>query len=70
MQLLRQGLNGATRTQHVQEIHGEFIAIDTALARLSSGDLCLILVDQVEASLAYIAQQVNASQASAIKIAA
>ena len=62
LHLLRQGLDGAARTSYVQDIQGEFNAIDIALARLSPGDLCLILVDQVEASLAYIQQQVNGSQ--------
>jgi cyanophycin synthetase len=42
----------------VEEIHGEFIAIDTALAKLQAGDLCLILVDQVEEALAHIAQRI------------
>ena len=55
--LLRQGLAGAPRTTHVQEIRGEFTAIDTALARLQPGDLCLILVDQVEEALAHLAQR-------------
>ncbi len=59
--LLRQGLVGARRTSHVEEIHGEFIAIDTALAKLQPGDLCLILVDQVEEALAYIAEKVAAA---------
>jgi cyanophycin synthetase len=59
--LLREGLQGAARTQHVQDIQGEFNAIDTALARLSPGDLCLILIDQVEESLAYISEKVKAS---------
>jgi cyanophycin synthetase len=62
IQLLREGLNGATRTTYVQDIQGEFNAIDTALARLSSGDLCLILIDQVEAALAYIQGKVRESQ--------
>ncbi len=62
LHLLRQGLDGAARTSYVQDIQGEFNAIDIALARLSPGDLCLILVDQVEAALAYIQQQVNDSQ--------
>ncbi len=62
LHLLRQGLDGAARTSYVQDIQGEFNAIDIALARLSPGDLCLILVDQVEAALAYIQQQVNGSQ--------
>jgi cyanophycin synthetase len=61
IQLLRDGLNGAVRTQYVQDIQGEFNAIDTALARLSAGDLCLILIDQVEAALAYIQGKVNES---------
>ena len=65
IQLLREGLNGATRTTHVEDIQGEFNAIDTALARLGPGDLCLILIDQVEAALAYIQGKVNESQALA-----
>jgi cyanophycin synthetase len=58
--LLREGLQGAARTTHVQDIQGEFNAIDTALARLSAGDLCLILIDQVEEALAYITEKVKA----------
>ena len=60
-ELLRQGLSGAVRTRHVEAIQGEFNAIDTALARLSAGDLCLILIDQVEEALAYITEKVKAS---------
>ncbi|SFZ75831.1 cyanophycin synthetase [Chitinimonas taiwanensis] len=56
--LLREGLRGAARVEHVAEIQGEFQAIDTALARLQPGGLCLILVDQVEAALAHIAKRV------------
>jgi cyanophycin synthetase len=52
--LLRRGLANASRTKIVEEIHGEFIAIDTALAKLQPGDLCLILIDQVEEALAHI----------------
>ena len=40
------------------EITGEFLAIDTALGRLESGDLCLILIDQVEDALAHIAKRI------------
>jgi len=57
--LLRSGLNNAPRTSHIQEIYGEFLAIDTALARLQPGDLCLILVDQVEDALAHIAKRIK-----------
>ncbi len=57
--LLQQGLVGASRTRHIEEIHGEFLAIDTALARLGAGDLCLILVDQVEEALDHIAARIK-----------
>lgn len=57
MALLRDGLGQAKRTGSVKEVHGEFVAIDTALASLAAGDLCLILIDQVEDALAYIAQR-------------
>jgi len=56
--LLRAGLSEAKRTTVIDEINGEFLAIDTAMARLSPGDLCLILVDQVEQALAHIAQRI------------
>ncbi len=57
MALLREGLAGAARTTHVEEIRGEFIAIDTALGRLQPGDLCLVLVDQVEEALAHLTKR-------------
>jgi cyanophycin synthetase len=57
--LLRSGLNGAPRTTHIQEIYGEFLAIDTAMGRLQEGDLCLILIDQVEDALAHIAKRIK-----------
>lgn len=53
--LLHQGLQGAVRCQQIEEIHGEFLAIDRALEQLQAGDLCLILIDQVDAALAHIA---------------
>jgi cyanophycin synthetase len=56
--LLRDGLANATRTKSIDAINGEFIAIDTALSRLNTGDLCLILIDQVDAALAHIAQRI------------
>ena len=61
--LLQQGLAHAPRTKQIEEIRGEFLAIDTALAKLQPGDLCLILVDQVEEALAHIAQRIKESQA-------
>ena len=56
--LLREGLNQAARTRQIDAINGEFVAIDTALARLQPGDLCLILIDQVEDALAHIARRI------------
>jgi len=53
--LLRQGLAHARRTTRIDEIRGEFAAIDAALDRLEPGDLCLILVDQVPEALAHLA---------------
>lgn len=58
MALLREGLQGAPRTSYVTEIRGEFTAIDHALARLQPGDLCLVLVDQVEEALQHLAQRI------------
>ncbi|MFC3106652.1 cyanophycin synthetase [Undibacterium arcticum] len=56
--LLRAGLANAARTSRVDDIYGEFLAIDTALSRLNAGDLCLILVDQVEEALAHIGKRI------------
>ncbi len=58
--LLRQGLEGAPRTRYSTEIYGEFAAIDHALERLAPGDLCLVLVDQVEEALAHLQQKIAA----------
>ena len=57
--LLRAGLTHAKRTTRSSEIYGEFLAIDTAMDQLQADDLCLILVDQVEEALAYIAAKVE-----------
>jgi len=59
LSLLRQGLANAGRAATIDEIRGEFLAIDTALGRLRAGDLCLILVDQVEEALAHIARRIG-----------
>lgn len=59
--LLQEGLVGATRTRRIDEIHGEFVAIDAALERLQPGDLCLILIDQVDEALEYIGKKVAAA---------
>lgn len=63
--LLREGLRGASRMTYSADIEGELVAIDTALARLSKGDLCLILVDQVEEALAHIVRRIAEPPAAA-----
>ncbi|MHB8847367.1 MAG: cyanophycin synthetase [Burkholderiales bacterium] len=60
--LLRQGLSNARRTTEIHEIRGEFTATDFALERLQSGDLCLILIDQVEEALAHIALRIRQTE--------
>ncbi|WP_018506567.1 cyanophycin synthetase [Thiobacillus thioparus] len=59
--LLREGLRDAPRTRDITEITGEFLAIDIALSHLKPGDLCLILIDQVEEALAHIARRIAES---------
>jgi cyanophycin synthetase len=56
--LLRRGLSSAKRAKHIEEITGEFLAIDTSLSRLQAGDLCLVLIDQVDEALAHITKRV------------
>jgi len=58
--LLRQGLEGATRTRVIEEIRGELAAIDRALEKLGPGDLCLILIDQVELALQHLRARIAA----------
>lgn len=56
--LLRDGLKNASRTKSSSEIRGEFLAIDTAMDKLVDGELCLILVDQVQEAMDHIAKRV------------
>jgi cyanophycin synthetase len=60
--LLRAGLANAKRAQQQSEVFGEFLAIDTAMDKLQPGELCLVLVDQVEEAMAHIAAKVAAAQ--------
>ncbi len=61
--LLREGLKGAPKTEQIDEIYGEFLAIDHAMNQLKAGDLCLVLIDQVEDALAHIMKRINSAQA-------
>ncbi|WP_426145112.1 cyanophycin synthetase [Polaromonas sp. DSR2-3-2] len=58
MALLREGLQDASRAVRIDEIRGEFAAIDEALSRLQPGDLCLVLVDQVQEALEHLALRI------------
>lgn len=59
--LLREGLENAKRVRKISEIRGEFKAIETALTNLEAGELCLILIDQVEQALGYIHSRIAAA---------
>jgi len=61
--LLREGLQEAPRTGRIEEIRGEFVAIDRALELLQPGDLSLILIDQVDEALAHIGKRVAEAKA-------
>jgi cyanophycin synthetase len=63
--LLRAGLTQARRTTHSEEVRGEFAAIDAALKNLGEGDLCLILIDQIDEALAHIEKRVRESAIAA-----
>jgi len=52
--LLREGLQGATRVKAIEDVFGEFKAIDRALEKLQAGDVCLILIDQIQESMAHV----------------
>jgi cyanophycin synthetase len=64
--LLRRGLANARRANGVQEIRGEFAAIDAALDLLEPGDLCLILVDQVPEALAHLGERCAAAGSASL----
>ena len=52
-------MNKQTMIDHLNEdLAGEFSAIDTALQRLEPGDLCLVLVDQVQQALQHLEQRI------------
>ncbi|THU02553.1 cyanophycin synthetase [Lampropedia puyangensis] len=59
MALLREGFERVSqepgyRIKHMQEVRGEMLAIDNAMARLQPGDFCLVLIDQVDEALAHL----------------
>jgi len=62
--LLQQGLKNVSRTRDIQEVHGEFLAIDTALAKLAPGELCLILIDQVQEALDHLSLRISEQSVS------
>ena len=69
LRLLREGLAGAERTSHIEEVRGEFLAIDRALERMAPGDLCLILIDQIDEALAHIASRVGVAAPAGTAVA-
>ena len=59
MALLRKGLQGGSRVTEIEEIRGEFVAIDRALDQIVPGEICLILIDQVEEALEHLASRAS-----------
>jgi cyanophycin synthetase len=57
--IMREGLSSSKQVKKVEEFHGEFLAIDKALEQIQEGDICLILVDQVDEALAHISMRVK-----------
>jgi cyanophycin synthetase len=57
--IMRDGLVNSKKVQKIEEFRGEFLAIDKALEQVEAGDICLILVDQVDEALAHISQRVK-----------
>ena len=52
--IMRDGLSASKQVKKIEEFRGEFLAIDKALEQVQAGDICLILVDQVDEALAHI----------------
>ena len=57
--ILRQGLSDSKTVKKIEEIQGEFKAIDSAFSQIEAGDVCLVLVDQVEEALAHIQSKIS-----------
>jgi cyanophycin synthetase len=57
--IMRDGLANSQQVKKIEEFRGEFLAIDKALEQVQAGDICLILVDQVDEALAHISQRVK-----------
>ena len=56
--LLREGLLNAKRAKVIEDINDEILAIDAALSQVKEGDLCLLLIDQVDRTLDYISKKI------------
>lgn len=57
--IMRSGLTQSKKVKKIEEFRGEFLAIDKALEQVEAGDICLILVDQVDEALAHISKSVK-----------
>ena len=57
--IMREGLSASKQVKKIEELYGEFLAIDKALEQIGPEDICLILVDQVDEALEHIAKNVK-----------
>lgn len=60
IRVLKEGLSESKRARKVDSIWGEQAAIEYALNHLEAQDLCLIILDNIEKSLLYIQEQIQA----------
>jgi cyanophycin synthetase len=51
--------------QTIEDVYGEFKAIDRALEKLQAGDVCLILIDQIQESMAHVQMRMHEAPTSA-----
>ena len=58
--LLRRGLSSGSRVKEITEVDGELAAVEAAFAALRPGDLVLIQIDAVEASLEHARMLIEA----------
>ncbi len=58
LSLLREGIKHGRRVAEVQEVRGETLAVETALARLKPGDLLVVQLDRVDAMVGLIQRHI------------
>ncbi|MBF5046128.1 cyanophycin synthetase [Aggregicoccus sp. 17bor-14] len=66
IELLRRGVATGSRVSHVAEFRGELVALEATLRRLRPGDIGLLLIDEVDRSLAWLREYLAGGQPAAL----